>query len=184
MNHKLDEYLKQVEKYLKPLSPVERKDIIDEIQNHIAEIHVREKEDIEQIISRMEAPEHLARAYVGEMVSKQSTFNLKGVFRVLSYYNLSVLPGMIMIPTLAMVSGVFYISAFIVLLGGVLKWSFSMFGIDIPFIIFKIGKLPDLFILPIALLVSACLYVLGKMLWRLLSVYLRKVSANQPKYNK
>lgn len=184
MNHKLDAYLKQVEKYLKPLSYVERKDIIDEIQNHIVEIHIREKKDLEQIISQMEAPEDLARAYVGEMVSKQSAFNLKGVFRVLSYYNLSGISGMIMIPILAIVGGVFYISAYVVLLGGVLKWSFSMFGIDIPFIIFRIGKLPDIFILPIALLVSACLYVLGKVVWRLLRGYLREVSKNQPKYIK
>ena len=184
MENRLEEYIGQVEQYLRPLSATERSDIIEEIRNHIMETHISEQKALDAVIDDLEDPRDLARAYGGEAVANHSSFNLRGVFRVLSFYSLNGLSGMVVIPSLAVTAGALYFSACVVLAGGVVKWGAALMGIDMPYIRFDIGGLPDIMILPIALLVSAGLYLIGRKLWKVLRRYLRGMSDKHLKFKR
>ena len=65
----LNEYLEKMEKNLKPVAVSERVDIIKEIKSEMQELQSAGI-PAEQIIERLGDPKDLAKAYLGDLLSK------------------------------------------------------------------------------------------------------------------
>lgn len=74
MEKVLDEYLEKMEKYLKPVSASDRVDIIKEIKSEMQELQNNDL-SAEQIIERLGDPKDLAKAYLGDLLSKEYRFS-------------------------------------------------------------------------------------------------------------
>lgn len=70
MNAALEKYLSTVDKCLKPLSTSERVDIVKEIKSSVLEME-SEHLSTEQIMERLGKPKELARAYLGDLLTKK-----------------------------------------------------------------------------------------------------------------
>ncbi len=77
MNH----YLDQVDKYLKSMPTGERVDIVKEIKSEMLELEKLQGLSSEQIIERLGNPKELAKAYLGDYISKNTTFSWKKFYR-------------------------------------------------------------------------------------------------------
>ena len=73
MNAALEKYLNTVDKCLKPLPASERVDIVKEIKSSILEME-SDNLTTEQILDRLGKPKDLAKAYLGDLLSKESGF--------------------------------------------------------------------------------------------------------------
>lgn len=71
MDARLNDYLEQIEKNLKPLPVAERVDIVQEIKSEMQELQGTGQTP-EQIIHRLGEPRELARAYLGDMITKDT----------------------------------------------------------------------------------------------------------------
>ena len=71
MNAALEKYLNTVDKCLKPLPASERVDIVKEIKSSILEME-SDNLTTEQILDRLGKPKDLAKAYLGDLLSKKA----------------------------------------------------------------------------------------------------------------
>ena len=106
MEKALNSYLEKIERHLKPLPISERVDIVKEIQSQIFELQSNGKKP-EEIIERLGNPKELARAYLGDLIAKDTSFTWAKVLAMFAYYSLASLSGLIIIPTLAICAPVF-----------------------------------------------------------------------------
>lgn len=86
MNNCLNEYLNKIDKYLKPMQASERADIINEIKSEMVELETQGKLSQEQIAERLGDPKELARAYLGDAISKNSGFNFRKCIRFRHFF--------------------------------------------------------------------------------------------------
>ena len=77
----LNDYLEKIEKYLKPLPVSERVDIVKEIKSEILELQGDGKTS-EEIIERLGNPKELAKAYLGDLIAKSSSFSWNRVLAI------------------------------------------------------------------------------------------------------
>ncbi len=108
MKAEFEKYLTMVERYLKPLPTSERVDIVKEIKGSILEM---EQEDLseEEILQRLGEPKDLAKAYLGDLLIKESDFSFTRVLTVCAFYSVAGLSGMFVIPILGIVAPVFIV---------------------------------------------------------------------------
>lgn len=106
----LNDYLEKIEKYLKPLPVSERVDIVKEIKSEILELQGDGKTS-EEIIERLGNPKELAKAYLGDLIAKSSSFSWNRMLAICAYYSLASLSGLIVIPVLAICAPVFIVCA-------------------------------------------------------------------------
>ena len=97
MEKTLNNYLEQIDKYLKPLAVSERVDIVKEIQSEMLELQSNGVSPV-QIIERLGNPKELAKAYLGESISKSNHFNWRKLSAVIAFYSLAGLSGMFILP--------------------------------------------------------------------------------------
>ena len=69
----LNDYLEKIERYLKPLPISERVDIVKEIQSEIFELQSNGK-NAKEIMERLGNPKELAKAYLGDLIAKDTSF--------------------------------------------------------------------------------------------------------------
>ena len=68
----LNDYLEKIERYLKPLPISERVDIVKEIQSEIFELQSNGK-NAKEIMERLGNPKELAKAYLGDLIAKDTS---------------------------------------------------------------------------------------------------------------
>ena len=108
MNATLEKYLDTVDKCLRPLPTSERVDIVKEIKSSILEME-SDNLTAEQILDRLGKPKDLAKAYLGDLLSKGSGFSWNRFLTVCAFYSIVGFSGMFVIPCLAIMAPVFIV---------------------------------------------------------------------------
>lgn len=176
INTVFETYLDTVDRCLKPLPASERADIVREIKSSILEME-QEKLKEEQILKRLGSPKELARAYLGDMIAKEKKFSWSRVLTVCAFYGLAGFSGMFVIPMLGIIAPAFILCAIIAPIAGLVKFACSLFGYDVPYIMFQFGEitLSPAFGFLYSILAGAVLFFLGKGAWQLLLHYMKAV---------
>lgn len=173
----LNDYLEKIQKYLKPLPVSERIDIVKEIQSEMLELKGDGK-TAEEIIERLGDPRELAKAYLGDMITKNHSFSWKRVFAFCAYYSLASLSGMIIIPILIICAPVFILCGIATPFFGAVKLIDSLLNLGIPYVgyigISGIGNPAIVFV--VCIVVGAVLCLIGWGCWKLLVYYISAVS--------
>ena len=89
MNAALEKYLNTIDRHLEPLPASERVDIVKEIKGSIQEME-NEKLSTEQILSRLGDPKELAKAYLGDMITRGSGFSWSRVLTICAFYSVEI----------------------------------------------------------------------------------------------
>lgn len=173
----LNDYLEKIEKNLEPLPISERVDIVKEIKSEILELQ-RNGKTPEEIIQRMGNPKELAKAYLGDLIAKSSSFSWSRILAICAYYSLASLSGLIVIPVLAICAPVFIVCAIATPVLGAVKLIDALLNLGIPYAgyigISGIENPAIVFVLSIVMGVG--LYLVGRGCWKLLVYYIKDVS--------
>ncbi|MBT2292143.1 DUF1700 domain-containing protein [Paenibacillus albidus] len=178
MDKIMNEYLVKIEKYLKSMSSSERLDIVKEVKSVMLELQNNGLSS-EQIMERLGNPKELAKAYLGEAISKNSTFSwhkLGAVFAFCSSF--AGISGMILLPFISTLSIAFMIGGIITPIGGIIKFAGYLMGYDIAGITIEMGAFTPspIQFLPISIVIGVLMFWLGKVLWKLTIRYIRAIS--------
>lgn len=182
MNAALENYLETVSKRLKPLPAVERADIIKEVETSMLEME-RDGLAPAQILERLGDPKALARAYLGDKISTGKGFTWNRFLTIFAFYGLVGLSGIVVIPTLAIISPVFIASGVFAILAGVYKLIDQVFRLGLPFAQYingmSVNGVPLLgpggsFV--VTAVTGALLCAAGYGCWRGLQYYMKKLS--------
>lgn len=180
MNAALEKYLSTVDKCLKPLPTSERVDIVKEIKSSILEM---ESEDLstEQIMERLGKPKELARAYLGDLLTKEKGFSWKRIMIICAFYSLVGFSGLVVIPCLGIIAPTFLVCGAVTPLLGVVKLVDFLLHLNLPFVdhigfqfgAVSAGPVSTFFL---SILTGVILFALGWGAWKLLLLYCKKVS--------
>ncbi len=177
----LSEYLEKMEKYLRPVAVSERADIIKEIKSEMQELQGNGI-PAEQIIERLGSPKDLAKAYLGDLLSKENKFSWNRFLTVCAFYSLVGFSGMIAIPCLAVIAIGFIVCGIATPLLMAAKMLDHIFAPGIPYMEhFGVWIGGGITLNPgaefmISLVVGTLLCWGGLCAWKLLVLYCRKVS--------
>lgn len=174
MEKNLDDYLGEIEKYLKPLPVSERIDIVKEIQSEMLELQGDGK-TAEEIIERLGNPRDLAKAYLGDVITKNHFFSWKRVFALCAYYSLAGLSGMIIIPVLIICAPVFILCGIATLILGAIKLADTWLNVPYADYIVISGVENPVIAFVICIISGAALYLIGRGCWKLLVYYINAV---------
>ena len=180
MNAALEKYLNTVDKCLKPLPASERVDIVKEIKSSILEME-SDNLTTEQILDRLGKPKDLAKAYLGDLLSKKSGFSWNRFLTVCAFYSIVGLSGMVVIPCLAITAPVFIACGIAIPVLMAIKVIDYLLNLGLPYME-NIGVFTGIVALnPIAefvitLVIGVLLILAGRGCWKLLVNYCKKVS--------
>lgn len=104
----LDNYLEKMEKCLRPVPVSERVDIINEIKSEMLELQNNGASD-EMIIERLGDPKDLAKAYLGDLISREKGFSWNRVLIICAFCSLVGFSGMVVIPCLGVIAPAFIV---------------------------------------------------------------------------
>lgn len=180
MEKVLNDYLEKVEKHLKPIAVSERVDIIKEIKSEMQELQGNGV-STGQIIDRLGNPKDLARAYLGNLLSKKSGFSWNRFLTVCAFYSLVGFSGLFLIPCLVIIAPTFIVCGVITPILGVIKLADYLLHLNLPFIEhigFQFGTIvlnpvPAFFL---SIFTGIILLLIGMGAWKLLVFYCKKVS--------
>lgn len=181
MDAKLEKYLDTVDKHLKPLPVSERVDIVKEVKASMLEMQAEGLQS-DAILARLGDAKDLARAYLGDLLAESSGFSMTRVLTVFAFYSLVGFSGMIVIPCLAIMAPVFIACGIFCPLAGTAKLLDYLLDLGIPWMdnvgVFLVGpdplaSVPTFFFL---LVLGAVLIFLGRLCWKALIVYCKKVA--------
>lgn len=173
----LNDYLETIEKYLKPLPVSERVDIVKEIKSEILELQSDGK-TAEEITKRLGNPKELAKAYLGDLITKSNSFSWNRVLAICAYYSLASLSGLIVIPVLAICAPVFILCAIITPIMGAVKLIDTLLNLGIPYAgnIEISGIENPVIVFILSIVIGVVLYLIGRGCWKLLVCYIKGVS--------
>ena len=100
MGRELDNYLLAVEKYLRSMPVSERIDVVKELKSYIEELLNKDNKTPLEIINQLGSPKELAKGYLSDVISKNSTYSLRKFMMIISFYGLTGLSGMFLLPLL------------------------------------------------------------------------------------
>lgn len=181
MNTTLEKYLTAIDKNLRPLPTSERVDIVKEIKGSILEME-QENLPIAQILERLGNPKELAKAYLGDLLSKGTGFSWNRLLTICAFYSVVGFSGIIIIPALAIIAPVFIGCGLFLPVLGAVKMIDYIFHLGIPYIadvgivlsgIVEINPIVE-FIISIPTAILLCWG--GRGCWNLLVGYCKKVS--------
>lgn len=178
MENILNDYLEKVERHLKPLPISERVDIIKEIQSEISELRHSGK-SAQEIIERLGNPKDLAKAYLGDLITKGAGFGWSRFLAVCAYYSLAGLSGVVIIPTLLICSPVFLLCGIVTPVMGGLKWLDNLLHLGLPFArnIGISGVNSPFLVFILCIPMGAALFLAGIGCWKLLIRYIRGMNS-------
>lgn len=177
----LSDYLEKMEKYLRPVAVSERVDIIKEIKSEMQELQGNGI-PAEQIIERLGNPKDLAKAYLGDLLSKESRFSWNRFLIVYSFYSLVGFSGMFVLPCLGVIAIGFIVCGIATPILIAVKMIDHVFALGIPYMEnFGVWVGGSTALNPgaefiISLVVGTLLCWGGLCAWKLLLLYCRKVS--------
>ena len=173
----LNDYLEKIERYLKPLPISERVDIVKEIQSEIFELQSNGK-NAKEIMERLGNPKELAKAYLGDLIAKDTSFSWNRVLAIFAYYSLASLSGLVIIPTLAICAPVFILCGIVTPIIGAVKLIDFLLNLGIPFAqhigISGINGPVSIFIC--CIVIGVVLFLIGCGCWKLLIYYMNGMS--------
>lgn len=180
MNATFEKYLDTVEKCLKPLSTSERVDIVKEIKGSILEME-SDRLTTEQILNRLGNPKDLAKAYLGDLLSKESGFSWNRFLTVCAFYSIVGFSGMVIIPCLAIIAPTFIICGIVSPILMAVKVIDYIFTLGLPYIenmgvFVGMVQLNPIMEFVLTLIVGSLLVIAGRGCWKLLIYYCKKVS--------
>ena len=180
MNVMFEKYLDTVDKCLKPLPTSERVDIVKEIKGSILEME-SDNLTTEQILDRLGNPKDLARAYLGDLLSRETGFSWNRFLTVCAFYSIVGFSGMFVIPCLAIMAPVFVVCGIvspILMAGNMIDY---ILNLGLPYMEYMgvftgIVELNPFAEFAIALVVGVLLFLAGRGCWKALVCYCKKVS--------
>ncbi|MCI8668893.1 MAG: DUF1700 domain-containing protein [Lachnospiraceae bacterium] len=180
MEKALNDYLEKIEKHLKPIAVSERVDIIKEIKSEMQELQSNGA-TTEQIIDRLGNPKDLARAYLGDLLSKKSGLSWNRFLTVCAFYSLVGFSGLFVIPCLGIIAPSFIICGIITPILGIIKLVDYLLHWNLPFVEYigfqfgtkEINPVPAFFL---SVFTGIILLLIGRAAWKLLVFYCKKVS--------
>lgn len=178
MDKGLNEYLEKIDRYLKPMAVSERVDIIKEIKSGMIELQNSNELSEEEIISRLGEPRELAKAYLGEALSKSDSFNWRQLGSVIAFYSLAGFGGLFVLPCTSITAVALMLCGIIVPIGGIIKFIGFLLGIEVPFVTFQMGSytLHPVLVFPISIVTGCLLFFAGKKLWKATIMYIQNLS--------
>lgn len=172
----LNGYLEKIDRYLKPLPVSERVDIVKEIKSEILELQRNDK-STEEIMERLGNPKELAKAYLGDLIAKDTAFSWSRVLAICAYYSLASLSGLVIIPTLAICAPTFIFCGVITPIMGAAKLIDFLLNLGIPYVqyigVSGINNPVLVFIICIVTGIVLCLIGIG--CWKLLILYVKSM---------
>ena len=173
----LNDYLEKIERYLKPLPISERVDIVKEIQSEIFELQSNGK-NAKEIMERLGNPKELAKAYLGDLIAKDTSFSWNRVLAICAYYSLASLSGLVIIPTLAICAPVFILCGIVTPIIGAVKLIDYLLNLGIPYVqyIGISGVNSPILVFIICVITGIGLYHIGRGCWKLLVYYIKGMS--------
>lgn len=183
MDKIMNDYLDKINRYLKSIPALERVDIINEIKSQMLELQAQDELSAAQILERLGSPEELAKAYLGQAITKTNTFSWRKLSAVTAFYSLAGFTGVFILPFLSICAVAFMLSGIIAPIAGIIKLFGSLVGVDVPFVVFQIGDYtaPAYLAFPYSVIMGVLLFVAGKGLWKLMISYIRKISQTKEK---
>lgn len=180
MNTTFEKYLDTVDKCLKPLPTSERVDIVKEIKGSILEME-SDHLSTEEILNRLGNPKDLAKAYLGDLLSKESGFSWNRFLVVCAFYSVVGFSGMIAIPCLAIMAPVFIINGIACPIIMAVKLADSILHLGLPYmenigVFTGIIELNPIAEFVITLVIGTLLFLVGRGCWKLLIYYCKRVS--------
>ena len=139
MDNCLIAYLDKVDRYLRPMSALERADIINEIKSEMVELQTQGRLSPEQITERLGNPKELAGAYLGEAISKSTAFSLKKLCAVVAFYSFAGAGSLFVLPITSVLGIGLMVCGLIAPIAGLIKALGYMVGIDVPWVSFQFG---------------------------------------------
>lgn len=182
MEKETQTYLRSLEDNLGYLTIEERQEITNEVKSHIYEATTNGAE-LKEVLSALGSPKKLAKSYVGEAILKNNKFNLKNQITLFRFYLVTGFSGMIVVPFVSILSITLYMSSILVFIGGVAKFIGNLLGYQVPINMFDFQgfQMPNMIMLPLAIVSSILLYIASKKLWSWLKKYLQKISVSHRK---
>ncbi len=180
----LNQYLEKIETYLKPMAASERIDIVKEIKSEILELQGNGVSS-EQIIERLGNPKDLAKAYLGESISRSTGFSLRKLSAVIAFYSLAGACGMFVLPITSICGITFMASGILCPIAGIVKFAGHLIGYEIPEITIIIGSYTAsaFTVLPLSILIGAILFVIGTLFWKLTIIMIKSMIKSRKKLN-
>ncbi len=180
----LNQYLEKIETYLKPMAASERIDIVKEIKSEILELQGNGVSS-EQIIERLGNPKELAKAYLGESISRSTGFSLRKLSAVIAFYSLAGACGMFVLPITSICGITFMASGILCPTAGIIKFAGHLIGYEIPEITIIIGSYTAsaFTVLPLSILIGAILFVVGTLFWKLTIIMIKSMIKSRKKLN-
>lgn len=184
MNKKLEIYLKNVNKYLKPLPLSERVDIVKEIKSSIIEMQ-NQNFSTEEILQKLDNPKDLAKSYLSDLLSNKTTLTTTKFLIILAFYSLVGFSGLFIMPFLGILAPcLILIGIFTAFLGTVNLIDAYLFNIpfadNIHINLYNIPLSPGIGFFT-TFIVGTILFILGFLCWKLLILYCKKVATVQRK---
>ena len=178
MDRELELYLTTVEKYLKNMPVSERIDVIKELKSCIEELQLNNTLNTKEILARLGSPKELAAGYLGDKITMGNSFNFKKMLMVFSFYSLVSLKVMFIIPCGTVLAGGLMVSGVIAPIGSLIRLLGFFLGFDMPFLAIQFGGfIPHpLLALPISIILGVLIFMLGRVVWKAVLKYIRKVS--------
>lgn len=168
LNKGIEQYLSQVDRYLKPLNVSEKTDILSELKSSFYE-RIKNGQSEEEILADMEPAKVLAMSYLGESIIENRGFSLGQFMKALGFYSLASMAWVSIIPTLAVLSLGFFISSGVSILAGFLAMLKGMLRIsllDRVRIVFFVDEITGIPALLIGLVMAVIFVGLGIACWK------------------
>ncbi len=142
----------------------------------------RENLPEERILERLGKPKELAKAYLGDLLSKEHGFSWNRFLTVCAFYSLVGFSGLIILPCLSIIAPAFVVCGAIAPVLGAVKMADYIFHLGIPYIegvgiVFSgIVELNPIGEFICSLIVGALIFFAGIGSWKLLVRYCKQVS--------
>lgn len=184
MGRELDNYLLAVEKYLRSMPVSERIDVVKELKSYIEELLNKDNKTPLEIINQLGSPKELAKGYLSDVISKNSTYSLQKFMMIVSFYGLTGLSGMFLLPCGAVLSIGLLLSGIIAPIAGAIKAVGFIFDFDVPFVVFQFGNitLHPLLGFLLSIQMGFLFIISARAIWRLLLKYIQVVSKTKKLY--
>lgn len=178
MDRILETYLADIDRYLRPLPPSERIDIIQEIKSNMVELEKNEGLTPQQIVDKLGSPKDMAKAYLGDLISKSEHFSWNRLLTLMAFYSAAGFSGMIVLPFLGILAPTLQFCGIIVPIAGMIKLIGFICHFDVPFVMMQVGayEAHPIVAFIVSLVVGGLLYRLGQLCWKWLKQYMQTVS--------
>lgn len=174
MEKALQHYLDRVEKCLKPLPAPEREDIVREIRSEMLELQAEGK-TAQEVLARLGEPGTLAKAYLGDLITKDPSFSWTRVLALCAYYSVAGLSGLFVIPVLLVCAPAFMLCGAAAPVLGAVKMVDTVLHLGIPGVqyIGIAGVTNPMAVFALCVVMGAALFLAGYGCWRLLVCYIK-----------